>query len=96
MSKTCNGCEGHENEFNDSFAVELLRGYKKQFAIVVAVLSAIIAILLGIIIYDAYIDSQYETIEYSQDGEGYNNINTGTQGDVLNGTESENTEKANR
>ena len=91
MSKTCNGCEGHEKEIREeSFAVELLRGYKKQFAIVVSVLSAIIAILLGIIIYDAYIDSQYETIEYSQDGEGYNNINTGTQGDVLNGTESKN------
>ena len=36
-----------------------------------------------------YYESQYETISYTQDGEGLNNINTGTQGDV-NGAESEN------
>lgn len=30
-----------------------------------------------------------EDITYAQDGEGYNNINTGTQGDVVNGTENE-------
>lgn len=30
---------------------------------------------------------------YTQDGGGYNNINTGTQGDVNNGSESENKEK---
>ena len=45
---------------------------------------------IGYYIYDVYIDSQYDTIEYVQDGQGYNNINTGTQGDVLNGTKDEN------
>ena len=91
MSKTCNGCEAHENNNHehDSFAVELLKGYKKQFHVVTAILSIIIATLLGYIIYDNYMDNQFETIEYVQDGEGYNNINTGTQGDVLNGTEAE-------
>lgn len=76
-----------------SLAMELLIDYKKQFKITVAVLSSIIVILLSIIIYDAYIDSKFETIEYTQDGEGYNNINTGTQGDVLNGTEATDQEK---
>lgn len=90
MDKACNNCI---NE-NDSFAMELLRGYKKQFYITVTILSAIILLLSGYIIYDAYIDSQYETIEYTQDGNGYNNINTGTQGDVLNGTTDEIQEEA--
>lgn len=35
---------------------------------------------------------QYDYITYSQDGGGYNNINTGEQGDVTNGAEVTNTE----
>jgi len=31
--------------------------------------------------------SETETVTYKQDGEGYNNINTGTQGDVSNGAD---------
>lgn len=31
--------------------------------------------------------SQYEVESYEQDGNGYNNINTGEQGDVINGAE---------
>ena len=36
--------------------------------------------------------TQFDTIAYSykQDGEGVNNVNLGSQGDVLNGAESEN------
>lgn len=34
--------------------------------------------IIGFLIYE----SQYETISYTQDGEGLNNINTGEQGDV--------------
>lgn len=32
--------------------------------------------------------TQFDTVSYEQDGEGINNVNVGTQGDVLNGTES--------
>ena len=40
--------------------------------------------------------SEVETVTYKQDGEGYNNINMGTQGDVANGTECEkNNEETN-
>lgn len=35
--------------------------------------------------YDYESTDETTTYEYSQDGEGYNNINTGTQGDVNNG-----------
>ena len=31
-----------------------------------------------------YYEMQFETVTYSQDGEGINNVNTGTQGDVDN------------
>lgn len=90
MSKLCDNCENKVTEEirePESFAMELLKGYKKQFYVTVTILSSIIALLFGYIVYDAYVDSQYETIEYVQDGQGYNNINTGTQGDVLNGAE---------
>ena len=40
----------------------------------------------GWIIYE----SQFVTISYEQDGEGINNINTGEQGDLVNGAEAEN------
>lgn len=33
--------------------------------------------------------SQYDYISYTQDGEGINNVNTGTQGDLNNGAESQ-------
>lgn len=31
-----------------------------------------------------YYEMQFETVTYSQDGKGINNVNTGTQGDVDN------------
>jgi hypothetical protein len=31
-----------------------------------------------------YYETQFETVTYNQDGEGINNVNTGTQGDVDN------------
>lgn len=40
--------------------------------------------------------TRYDTISYEQDGEGINNVNLGSQGDVLNGTESQNTEETER
>ena len=40
--------------------------------------------------------SQYEFENYSQDGGGYNNINTGEQGDLYNGAEVSEDEKEER
>lgn len=39
---------------------------------------------IGWLIYE----SQFVTISYAQDGEGINNVNTGEQGDIINGAES--------
>lgn len=44
---------------------------------------SVVAIVVAVLVY-LY---QYDFQGYSQDGSGYNNINTGTQGDVNNGTE---------
>lgn len=37
--------------------------------------------------YDYVSETETETVTYKQDGEGYNNINAGTQGDVTNGAD---------
>ncbi len=57
-----------------------------------------IALVIAIIVIFAtniawlYYESQFETVSYSQDGEGLNNINTGTQGDLY-GADSKNQEE---
>ena len=33
-------------------------------------------------------ESLYDTVSYAQDGRGINNINTGTQGDIMDGAKS--------
>lgn len=59
-----------------------------------------IALIAAIIVIAAtncawlYYESQFETISYTQDGEGLNNINTGTQGDLY-GSESTDQEEEN-
>lgn len=53
---------------------------------------AIVAIVAAFLIY-LY---QYDFQNYSQDGSGYNNINTGTQGDVNNGAEIPSSEEEGR
>lgn len=51
----------------------------------------IIGIVIAVILLFAtnvawlYVWSQYDTVSYDQDGEGINNICTGTQGDLING-----------
>ena len=57
------------------------RDDKKNRRLFIALLIAIILLFasnMGWLIYE----SQYNTFSYSQDGNGLNNINTGTQGDV--------------
>lgn len=79
----------------NSFAWELIEQSKGQ-AKHARVLTYIIAGLLvfsvigniGQAIYSLYTWQSYEYV--SQDGEGINNINSGSQGDLMNGTESEN------
>lgn len=79
--------EIEQDTSDNSLAFELLQEVKRQtkrwtvaFFVVVALWAATIG---GFIWYL----NQYDFSSYSQDGNGYNNINTGEQGDVNNGTE---------
>lgn len=58
----------------------------------IALIIAIVSLLLTNIAW-LYYESQFETISYTQDGEGLNNINTGTQGDVYGSDSEDKTEK---
>lgn len=64
------------HEYNKKL-ISVIKTLFISFAVVV------VAIFIVIFIY-LY---QYDFQSYSQDGNGYNNINTGEQGDVYNGTE---------
>lgn len=57
----------------------------------ITILALITVIAVGVTAFFWY-ESQFETISYQQDGEGLNNINTGSQGDIY-GTESESAQK---
>lgn len=61
---------------------------KRQWVVIIALIVALFASNIGWMIYE----SQFETYayDYTQDGEGLNNVNVGTQGDVLYGPEAEN------
>lgn len=60
---------------------------KRQWIVIIALIAALLLTNIGWLIYE----SQFETYayEYSQDGEGLNNINIGEQGDVFNGPNAE-------
>lgn len=59
--------------------------------IIALVISIALIFLSNALWLNAWIQYDYvsetESVEYKQDGAGYNNINVGTQGDVTNGTE---------
>lgn len=89
---SCENCEIKEEKMPESvpytvYKTELARGerHTKRWMIAASVMAAMLfATNIGWIIYE----SQFETISYQQDGEGVNNVNVGTQGDVVNGAES--------
>lgn len=60
----------------------------RQWVVIIVLIAALLASNIGWMVYE----SQFETYtyDYTQDGEGLNNINTGEQGDVLYGPETEN------
>lgn len=85
-----------EKEDKDVFVLELLAEIKQQskrwmiaFFVVLFLWAATIA---GFVLFL----NQYEFESYAQDGSGYNNINTGEQGDVVNGAEIPENEKEER
>lgn len=54
----------------------------------IALVVAIVLLFASNIAWLVY-ESQFDTYYYAQDGEGINNINTGLQGNILNGTETQ-------
>lgn len=82
----------------EGIAMELLREFKennkrmdehnKRLISAVKTLSVSFAVTVVAIVMIFFIYMyQYDFQSYTQDGGGYNNINTGTQGDVNNGAE---------
>lgn len=72
----------------------LMRAEKTIKRLTVISILAIVLMFISNIAW-MYEWTQFDTYSYSyaQDGEGFNNVNVGTQGDVVNGTESENQSK---
>ena len=66
--------------------------YEKEMGSKITIIKMLIGIILTLVITLALtlvmfmkVMNQYEYTSYAQDGNGQNNINTGTQGDVTNG-----------
>lgn len=94
MAKTCNSCNTNDMAVmpiaqHEKDQQRLMSIIKKQFIAIIV----LICLLFGSFGLFVWYESQFETISYEQDGEGINNVNYGEQGDLNNGTESENQEK---
>ena len=94
MAKTCNSCNANDMAVmpiaqHEKDQQRLMSIIKKQFIAIIV----LICLLFGSFGLFVWYESQFETISYEQDGEGINNVNYGEQGDLNNGTESENQEK---
>lgn len=75
--------------------VEQARTQAKRWLIAWIVTMALLLITLGCLVgTNIYWIDVFQSYEYvSQDGDGINNVNSGTQGDLINGPESEGQEK---
>lgn len=92
------GKEDGESKENGSLSVPYVvhesemaraeRRDKRQWIVIIVLIASLLASNIGWLIYESQFDTY--SYEYSQDGEGLNNINTGEQGDVMYGPESEN------
>lgn len=61
------------------------RIHRRDFRIKILLIILLFITNIGWLVYE----SQFDTYDYTQDGNGINSINTGTQGDINNGTETE-------
>ena len=71
---------------HESSMARMERQIKRLWIALLVVICMLFASNAGWLIYE----SQFETITYQQGGEGINNVNYGEQGDLNNGSESEN------
>lgn len=99
MAQICNGCEPVKQKATEikvpfaaceSSLARSERANKRLWIVILVLIGALLVSNLSWLIYE----SQFETVSYEQDGNGINNVNFGDQGDLNNGTTSENqTEK---
>lgn len=69
------------------FVLELLSEIKNQSKRWMIAFFIVLGLWFSTIFGFIWFLNQYEFLSYTQDGNGYNNINTGEQGDVINGAE---------
>lgn len=96
--KTCNNCNSSKDvaELRNmppipfaAHEAEVSRQERQIKRMWIALIVLAVALFLTNMAWIGY-ESQFETISYEQDGDGLNNVNLGEQGDLINGTESEN------
>lgn len=85
-----------EDKQSGNLAMELLAELKRQSKRWMIAFFVVLSLWAATIGGFVWFLNQYEFESYTQDGSGYNNINTGTQGDVLNGTDLQSGEKEER
>ena len=88
--ETCKGKDAHAPEsvpyiVHESSMARMERQVKRLWIALIVCIAMLFACNAWWLIYE----SQFATISYEQDGEGINNVNIGEQGDLINGTESE-------
>ena len=77
----------------NGLAIELLKEVKVQTKRWMIAFFAVLVLWFATIGGFVWYLNQYDFANYEQDGDGYNNINTGEQGDVINGAEIAGTEE---
>jgi Sec-independent protein secretion pathway component TatC len=75
---------------HEGLAMELLKELKKQIQRWMIAFFVVLGLWAATIFSFVYYLNQYDTISYDLDGDGVNNVNTGTQEDMFNGTEGQN------
>lgn len=70
-----------------SFAMDLLTEFKETNKRMFIIILVLISVLVASNFYWLYTFTQFDFEYYEQDGNGYNNINTGEMGDIYNGAE---------
>lgn len=81
--------EGQTGDINkseniNSLAMDLLKDYKLNFKLVFALLVTVLFLWMATIVGFVWYLNQYDFVSYTQDGSGYNNINTRVEGSVYN------------
>lgn len=78
-----------QNKRLENASIRQEEANKRQQKVIYFLITTIIALFAGFLLF-LY---QYDFVSYTQDGNGYNNINTGEQGDVINGSNPYNSEE---